>query len=288
VAEPEPRDMVRMAPRSAVWEAEGDLSLRQRRAARRARKQLLHAAAPKAARRFHPLKLLSWRAVSGLLVLGLSALLYLFLTIDAFFVSSVAIGGEKYIPREEVFRFSDIARRHIFWVDPVEVEARLESVPNIADATVLVGWPPDMVQILVVEREPALIWEQGVRVWVDVNGIVMMQREDRPGMLRIVVPNAEEPVSVGQRIPKTIVDGALQLRQRYPRVDVLLYDSRKGLGFHEADGWTVWFGAGDDMETKLLVYRAIVAEITDEVQPGEINVVDPDRPVYTQLWRKTS
>jgi hypothetical protein len=280
--------MVRMAPRSQVREAEGDLSLRQRRAVRRARKQMLHVATPKAARRFHPLKLLSWRAVSGLLVLGLSALLYLFLTMDAFFVSSVAIGGEKYIPREEVFRFSDIARRHIFWVDPAEVEARLESVPNIADASVLVGWPPDMVQILVVEREPALIWEQGVRVWVDVNGIVMMQREDRPGMLRIVVPNAEEPISVGQRIPKTVVDGAIQLRQRYPNVDVLLYDSQKGLGFHEADGWTVWFGTGEDMDTKLLVYHAIVDEITDEVQPGEINVVDPDRPVYTELWRKTS
>ncbi len=281
--------MVRMAPRSQTREAEGDLSLRQRRAARRARKQMLHVAAPKTARRFRPLKLvMSWRSVSALLVLGLSVLLYLFLTMDAFFVSSVAIGGEKYIPREEVFRFSDIARRHIFWIDPADVEARLESVPNIADATVLVGWPPNMVQILIVEREPALIWEQGVRVWVDVNGIVMMQREDRPGMLRIVVPNPEESISVGQRIPKTIVDGALQLRQRYPSVDVLLYDSRKGLGFHEADGWTVWFGTGEDMDTKLLVYRAIVKEITDEVQPGEINVVDPDRPVYTTLWRKTS
>jgi hypothetical protein len=71
-------------------------------------------------------------------------------------------------------------------------------------------------------------------------------------------------------------------------VDVLLYDSQKGLGFHEGDGWTVWFGTGDDMETKLLVYHALVAEITDEVQPGEISVVDPDRPVYTELWRKTS
>ncbi len=140
-------------------------------------------------------------------------MLYLFLTMDAFYVSSVAIGGEKYLSREEIFRYSDIARRHIFWIDPEDVEARLEAVPNIADASVLVGWPPDMVQILVTEREPALIWEQGVRVWVDVNGIVMKQREDRPDLLRVVVPNATDPIGVGERIPQTMVEGALFLQK---------------------------------------------------------------------------
>lgn len=275
-----------MKPREQAWSS-APVSVTQRRAERRTRKSRAQAqtlAAP-ARRQISVWQVFSWRAVSGMLVVGLGVVLYLFLTMNAFYVSSVAIGGEKYLSREEIFRYSDIAQRHIFWIDPDEVEKRLESVPNIADASVLVGWPPDMVQILVTEREPALTWEEGVRVWVDVNGIVMKQREDRPDLLRVVVPNAQDPIGVGQRIPQTTVDGALFLKKRYPNIDVLLYDSVKGLGYHDGRGWTVWFGSGGDMETKLLVYNYLVAEIYPAVQPGEIIMTDPDRPYYTVLWK---
>ena len=222
------------------------------------------------------------------MVIGLSAVLYLFLTSPAFFVSSVAVGGEKYLSREEIFRDANIAQQHVFRIDPKDVEARLKTVPNIADASVLVGWPPDIVQIVVVEREPALTWEQQIRVWVDVNGIVMKQREDRSDLLRIVVPNATEPIGVGDRIPQNIIDGALQLRNRYPAIDVLLYDSLKGLGYHDGRGWTVWFGTGEDIDTKLLVYNRLVETIFPTVQPGEIIMTDPDRPYYTVLWRNNN
>lgn len=278
-----------MQPRSHAWPVGESVPLRSAR--RRSRPPWVsQPSQPKVSvrrRRRSLWQALNWRFVSALMVVGCGLLLYLFLSMDAFYISSVAIGGEKYLTREEIFRDSDVAMRHILWVDPQDVEQRLESVPNIADATVLVGWPPSMVQILVVEREPALIWEQGIRVWVDVNGIVMKQREDLTGLLRIVVPNATEPISVGQRIPKTVVDGALQLRLRYPNIDVLLYDPVKGLGYHDGRGWTVWFGSGEDMDTKLRVYNALVAEIVDEVQPGEIVMSDPDRPYYTVLWRKS-
>lgn len=199
----------------------------------------------------------------------------------------MAIGGEKYLSREEIFRFSDIAKRHIFWIDPAEVESRLEQVPNLADADVFVGWPPDMVQIIVTEREPALIWEQGVRVWVDVNGIVMAQREDRSDLLRIVAADASESLDVGARIPQTVVDGALQLRQRHPNIDVLTYDPLKGLGYRDGGGWTVWFGDGSEIDTKLVVYYQVVENIKSKgVQPGDIFMDEPDRPVYTVLWRE--
>ena len=281
-----------MQPRSQALPAGGSPpSLRQRRSERRTRRERVTARRPGEGlarrRRVSIWQVLNWRVVSGLMVIGFGFVLYLFLSMDAFYVSSVAIGGEKYVAREEIFRFSDVARRHIFWVDPAEVEARLEEVPNIADATVLVGWPPNALQIVVVEREPALIWEQQIRVWVDLNGIVMKQREDIDGLLRIVVPNATEPISVGQHIPLSVVEGALQLRYRYPNIDVLLYDSLKGLGYHDGRGWTVWFGSGEDMDTKLRVYNALVAEIVRDVQPGEIVMADPDRPYYTVLWRNS-
>lgn len=278
----QPRSQAR--PRAHIADAtERPVSLGERRAARRARKR--SSEQTRVARRFSIFTLVSWRMVSGVIVAGLITVLYLFLSADAFYVSAVGIGGERYLTREEIFRFSDIARRHIFWIDPGKVEQRLEDVPNIADAQILIGWPPNMVQILVVEREPALIWEQQIRVWVDVNGIVMRQHEDQPDLLRIVVPDAEEPISVGQRIPRTIVDGALQLKRRYPDVSVLLYDSLKGLGHRDTRGWTVWFGTGSDVDTKLLVYNALVENIYPGIQPGEINMSDPDRPTFTVLWR---
>jgi len=277
----EPR---RMKPRDQAWSSSPSTSVTQRRAERRARKARVQPQRTAPRRRISVWQVFSWRMVSGMLVVGLGVVLYLFMTMDAFYVNSVAIGGEKYLSREEIFRYSNIARKQIFWIDPKDVETRLKEVPNIADASVLVGWPPDMVQILVTEREPALIWEQGVRVWVDVNGIVMKQREDRPDLLRVVVPNATDPLGVGDRVPQSSVDGALFMKRRYEYVDVLLYDSTNGLGYHDNRGWTVWFGTGEDMETKLLVYNQLVADIVDTVQPGDIYMADPDRPYYTVLW----
>jgi hypothetical protein len=274
-----------MKPRAQAYNS-ASTSVTQRRAERRARKARVKPQRTVARRRRISIwQVFSWRTVSAMLVVGLGVVLYLFMTMDAFYVSSVEIGGERYVSREEIFRYSDIARRQIFWIDPKDVEARLKAVPNIADASVLVGWPPNMVQIVVTEREPALTWEQGVRVWVDVNGIVMKQREDRPDLLRIVVPNATDPIGVGERIPQTIVDGALFLKKRHPNMDVLLYDATNGLGYHDGRGWTVWFGTGEDMDTKLLVYDRLVTDlIVGKVQPGDIYMNDPDRPFFTVLW----
>ncbi len=240
----------------------------------------------------------------GMIMLGLTAVMYLFLTSEAFFVNAVAVGAGdansnfgplKYLAPEEIFGDSKIAGQHIFWVDPKDVEARLEAVPNISDATVRIGWPPNLVQIKVRERDPILVWEQSpggegsaVGMWVASDGVVMRPYGDRPDLLRIVVPSAPEPISTGARIPQTMVDGALYLRNRHPNIDVLLYDPVKGLGYHDGGGWTVWFGTGQDMETKLLVYYQLVKSIESQVQPGEIIVTDPDRPWYTVLWRKTN
>ena len=232
-------------------------------------------------------RLLSWRTVSGLIVVGLSIVVVPVSDGRCLYVNAVAIGGERYLTREEIFRYSEIAQKHIFWSDEAEVERRLEEVPNLADAQVVVGWPPNMVQIMVTEREPVLIWEQGVRVWVDVNGIVMKQREDRDDLLRIVAEESADPIGVGTRIPQTIVDGALLLRRRHPNINVLLYDPIKGLGYRHGGGWTIWFGDGTEIDTKLLVYMEIEEQIIrdqDSAWRGRCEL--PDRPYLSVLWRE--
>ena len=235
---------------------------------------------------------MSWRWVSGTLSLSLLIVLIGLLSSSAFYVSSVSVGGVSYLTREEVFQFSDVSQKHIFWVDAEEVEARIESNNNIAEAEVRVGWPPGLVQILVRERDPAIVWEQNTqRVWVDINGQAMFQREDRSDLLRVVYdPNETQPtapIGPDTMLSTEIVHGALLLKSRLPSIDVLLYHPVKGLGWRDPRGWMVWFGIGDNMAMKARVYESLVATNIDAMQFGEVNISDPDNPVYTVLWRKS-
>lgn len=234
----------------------------------------------------------SWRWVSGLLSGVLLVMIIGFLTADVFYINSVAVGGVNYLTREEVFRFAGVSQKHIFLVDETEVVEKLENNNNIASAEVRVGWPPNMVQIIIRERDPAIVWEQGDnRVWVDVNGLVMFQREDRPDLIRVVYdpnePIPPETLGSNSRIKTEIVHGALLLKSRMPSMDVLLYNPRKGLGWRDPRGWMAWFGTGSNMDMKTRVYESIIAQNTNAVQFGEIDVSDPDYPIYTVLWRKT-
>jgi hypothetical protein len=277
---PEPRLVQPMLPRTPP---------RRRRARDRDREQT------RRSERVRPRGMvwMSWRWVSGTLSISLLVLLIGLLSSSAFYVSSVSVGGVNYLTREEVFQFSDVSQKHIFWVDAEAVEARLESNNNIAEAEVRVGWPPGLVQILVRERDPAIVWEQNTqRVWVDINGQAMFQREDRPDLLRIVYdPNETQPeatIGPDTYLSTEIVHGALLLKSRLPSIDVLLYHPVKGLGWRDPRGWMVWFGIGDNMAMKARVYESLVATNIDQLQFGEVDVSDPDNPVYTVLWRRSS
>jgi len=235
---------------------------------------------------------LSWRWVSGTISASLVIVLILMLSSDAFYVSTVAVGGVNYLSREEVFRYSGISQKHIFWVDPEAVVDQLEANNSISAADVRIGWGAPLVQIVVRERNPAIIWEQGDnRVWVDLNGHVMFQRIDRPDLLRIVYdPSIEEASQVvigpSTRIEPEIIQGGLLLRSQLTNIDILLYHPIKGLGWRDPRGWMAWFGLGDNMVMKATVYEALVNYNIDALQFGEIDVSDPDNPVYTVLWRK--
>jgi cell division septal protein FtsQ len=223
----------------------------------------------------------SWRIFSALIVASLMLVLSLLFSSDAFYIHSVAVGGLRYLTESEIFALSGIADLHIFWVDPVEVRARLLQSPTIADATVNVGWGTPMVQIVVEEREPALVWEQaGIATWVDVNGRVMRQREDRPDIIRVSNddPLADVP---GGRIDTDIIAGALQLHSLLPDIPALRYNEEYGLGYNDERGWQVWLGTGTGMPEKILIYNAIVADFDQQgFIPTAVYVTDPDHPYF--------
>jgi cell division septal protein FtsQ len=227
-----------------------------------------------------------WRIFSGLVVLSLVGVLFLFFSADIFYIHSINVAGLRYITKEEVYGLADIANMHLFWVDPTEVRRSLLRSPTIADAQVEVGWPPNMVQIVVEERQPALTWEQaGVATWVDLQGRVMRQRENRKDLVRIVADNAiEGPLGPNVQVPSEVVAGALQIKSLYPNIEMLRYNPNKGLGYQDGRGWEVWFGTGTDMPEKLRIYTAMVNNLLSRgIQPSEVNVVNPDAPYYRKL-----
>jgi hypothetical protein len=228
----------------------------------------------------------NWRLFSGAIVVCLSVILVLFFTADAFYVRAVAVGGLKYLTKEEIFAYADIANVHIFWINPGNVREKLLASPSIADAKVTLGWPPNMVNIVVEEREPALVWEQsGTAIWVDIQGRIMAQRETRPELIRVATQGVVQQGIESGRVDEDIVFGALQLQELMPDVPLLLYDANKGLGFRNTYGWDVWLGVGTGMPEKFQIYQTMAASLVARgIQAGEVNITNPDAPYYNVLW----
>lgn len=225
----------------------------------------------------------NWRLFSGAIVLCLVIVLGLFFAADAFYIRSIAVGGLKYLTKEEIFNYADIANYHVFWVSPEMVRQNLLRYPSIANAEVSLSWPPNMVHIVVEEREPALIWEQeGTRSWVDVTGRMMALRQDRTDLIQIGTSMTYEdsPLQSGH-VSEDIVYGALELQDVMPDLLTLRYDAIKGLGMRSPDGADVWFGVGTGMAEKYAIYQAVQADLASQgFQAWEINITDPDYPLY--------
>jgi hypothetical protein len=279
-------------------------SLAERRRLRRLQKAVDdNVLPPVAVPRGMPVRIyVSMRWFSAIIIAVLVALLYLFFTRDIFFIHEIYVGGTHYLTPPEIFERSGLANMHIFWVDPAAVEARLEADASVANASVEVGWPPNMVQITITEREPALVWEQsGQRVWVDVRGRVMALRRDEKDLVRVIVEKPSKDIHLGKCplqgmdeilgpgscIDADIVAGVLQFKALYPNVTEMVYDPAKGLGYHDGRGWVMWFGNGTDIVTKMKVYEKTVESVytVQGKQPIEIDVSDPDAPYYSASKR---
>lgn len=221
---------------------------------------------------------INWRIFSGLMVVCLIIVLGLLFTVDAFYVRRIEVAGLRYLKQSEIYTLTDIANTHIFWVDAEQVRRNVMQAATVADAEVVVGWPPDMVRITVTEREPALVWEQaGVPVWVDVNGrVLMLPQEEREDLVHVMVEGVDEIVEASTRIPPEVINGALQLRELLPDAGTLRYHPQKGLGFVDPAGWEAWFGSGTDIGVKILVYKRTVTEYGNLPSLREIDVSSPD------------
>ena len=83
-----------------------------------------------------------------------------------FRITSLALGGQKHMSREEILAIAGITgRTSLLFLDVEEVRERLKSNPWIADATVLKLYPGEL-QIGIAEREAFALWQKDGRVAV--------------------------------------------------------------------------------------------------------------------------
>ncbi len=228
---------------------------------------------------------------------------------EDFYLTQIPVDGVVSIPAAEVVEASQLAGVHIFATDPKEAAENIMALPGITAASVKVAWP-NRVAIAVKEDTPIAIWQDGRnQYWVTKDGSLIPARTTAVGLLTIeaelteaeqlqqelaaeaaaaaetVTENetgaATAPPAPTPFLPREALVGALQLRQLRPNIDRLYFRPGNGLSYQDGRGWRVYFGTGNDMEQKLVVYETIVEELLAQgITPVYISVANQERPYY--------
>jgi len=223
-----------------------------------------------------------WRIASLSIVLLLITMLGRLLTDPQMFINGINLGGANFIPGEEIYAKSGIASLNIFWVDPRAVEAKVESIPGIASATVKIEWPAN-VTIMVKERVPVLTWVEGEKQWwVDSGGLKFEARTDLAELLPVTQDDVGPGIASGAtHVPVEAVQAALQLKQLRPNIELLHYDAEHGLSYQDGRNWRGYFGVGLEMPQKLAVYETLIDNLLSRgIHPTLVSVENLQAPYY--------
>lgn len=251
--------------------------------------------------------------------LGVYAL-YLIGGDDRFYLNYIPVEGAGTIQATTIVEASGLAGQHIFAADPQEAAEQISAIPGVITTTVTLHWPNE-IMLRIREQPPLAIWQEGeTAFWINENGGLTPARAETLGLLTIIseVPEtisvsnsilANEPISdsasaeetptkeaattiedeepgqaSGARaafVPTPVLMGALQLRQLRPNIDKLYYRPPGGLSYQDGRGWRAYFGTGEDMHQKLVVYETVVAELLAQgLQPEYISVSNQHKPYY--------
>jgi len=239
---------------------------------------------------------------------------------DRFYLNYIPVEGATSLDINHVVAESGLAGRHIFAADPQEAADRLGQMGGVITASVTLHWPND-VSIILREKPPLATWQEGeTSYWIDEDGGLSPARTQTVGLLNIVseVTNDElratskkevasdelratsdEEEAAGEEqttndeattdavdaqvafVPRDVLEGALQLRALRPNIDKLYYRPSGGLSYQDGRGWRAYFGTGQDMNQKLVVYETVVAQLMERgIRPEYISVSNQYKPYY--------
>ncbi len=199
---------------------------------------------------------------------------------DSFYLISMPVKGNVSIPASEIIANSGLSGSHIFAADPNQAASQIGNMPGVISATVTLEWP-NHVTIKISEDSPVALWSQnGHNYWITIHGDLVPARVSTSGLL--LIESEEEASGENLYIPDDVLEGALMLRDLRPNIDRLSYQMGNGLSYQDGRGWQVYFGSGQDMEQKLVVYEAIVEDlISKSITPAYISVRNGLKPYYS-------
>ncbi len=264
---------------------------------------------------------LSWRLVSLALSLLVAAALYLYWNTPTYTVSGAEINGLQRLSPLEVNTVLGITGQPIFMVDAESIQQTLETeFPEFSAIETSVSLPASVL-ITVTERVPVAIWRQdGRSLYIAEDGVGFPSRNQEEGSLLPVVeasanPPAPAPVQTVDEIldelygteeevdveltrpseksepvsrnfmKPEMVANLLTVAEQAPSGVPIIYDTKHGLSWTDPGGWQVYFGALEDIEMKLNVYEALLAQLDqDDTLPRLISVEYVHAPYY-QLER---
>jgi len=255
-----------------------------------------------------------WRLLSAFLVLLIGAALYIAWNTPALKIERLTLVGNQRVSRADVQAILNLNGKQIFTVDPNAIVKKVSaSFPEVTNVTVEVNSPAEVI-VSFEERLPVMTWEfDKTTYWVDPSGFIFMPHgkaktpvnihaDEPPPVVETTpkdqaVPDAQaknasltketsappQPASlVGKHINPMVMSSAIKLGAMLKKNTTLAYSSQDGLGWSDAEGWDVYIGLDlDNMDTKLLIYKAVIAQIKiDGVKPTMVSVENPDTPYY--------
>jgi cell division protein FtsQ len=240
-----------------------------------------------------------WRIFSFILVVGSLVVLYALWTSPLLKVKSVQIEGVVRLDVDEITRTLGVMNETIFLLNPEEMEKILtEAYSELTNVSVQVSFPGEVL-VRVTERVPMIVWVmEAETLWIDGNGYIFPPRGEAekmvsvhanvsPPMITLAQPEEETtdldtPDQEEAMMPQVYIDAVFFLKTQAPEGTTLLFDGHHGFGWVDPRGWQVFFGTKmDDIESKLLVYRAVVEKLEGEgITPSLINVAFVHAPYY--------
>jgi cell division septal protein FtsQ len=239
-------------------------------------------------------------AVLQIAVLGLETFAILFLLAQpAFRAHLTRVSGSRHLSPDAINRALDLpADRNIFFLNPAELERRVEALPWVRTAAVDLALP-DRVSVSVTEWQPAAVLQVGeTSYYLNELGEVL-----DPAAEAGKLPVVNRPDLRGVRDGQHVVNGdllpmLLQLQSGfYPayRVSLMSFqlDGREVLSAQTDRGWTIVFGQmvteGDraSLEPKLAALKALSSRIDlTSSAIRYINLENPGAPAVQMRSKK--
>jgi cell division septal protein FtsQ len=230
------------------------------------------------------------RLLSFLIVALIGAAIYFVYTLPAFRVTQAKVTGNQLISAEELSAAMSITGQPVFLLRPSDLETRLRlNYPELASAKVSISLP-NVVAVDVVERKPAVRWEQGGSyTWIAEDGVAFRPRGEIAELIAVTAVaapaldlRASDPLNPVPFISTDMVLALKGLGTHVPPGMPILYDPSLGFGWNDTRGWSVYFGTSSyDIELKMRVYETLVNSLTQRgIRPVMINVTYPTAPYY--------